>query len=72
MLAVANRRYDKIHEGREWHDGTETIWAEEFSNLTPWHYRDGVTIYLAETDENPDDDFLDESTELKHSDGQDP
>lgn len=25
--------------------------------MTPWHYRDGTDVYLAETDENPDDLF---------------
>jgi len=33
-------------------------WSEKPSRLTPFHYRDGVTVYLAETDENPDDNFL--------------
>lgn len=58
QLAAANRLYDKRHEDEPYHDGSETIWTEKPTRLTPFHFRDGVTIYLAETDENPDDDFL--------------
>lgn len=58
MLAVAERMYDELHKDRPWHDGTETVWAEKFSQMTPWHYRDGVSLYLAKTDENPEDRFL--------------
>lgn len=55
---MVNRIYDELHKDRPWHDGTEAIWAAEYSKVTPWHYRDGVSIYLAKFDENPDDDFL--------------
>lgn len=34
------------------------IWAAEPSRLTPFHFGDGVSLYLAETDEKPTDDFL--------------
>lgn len=54
-----NRLFDLLHEDAPYHDGKEQIWQEKPSRLTPFHYRDGVTIYLAETDENPDDAFLD-------------
>ena len=61
---VVDRLYDDLHEsnGRVWHDGTETIWAKEFSRLTPWRYRDGVTIWLSKEDHSPGDDFLGQST----------
>lgn len=26
--------------------------------MTPFHFRDGVSIYLSPVDERPDDDFL--------------
>lgn len=70
MLAVADRLYDDLHKDRPWHDGKERIWSKEFSKLTPWHYRDGVMLYLAETDENPDDDFLGQSV-AQQTPGQD-
>lgn len=57
-LAVAERLFDALHEREPWHDGTFSTWSGEFSEATPWHYRDGTRIYLAETDENPSDQFL--------------
>jgi hypothetical protein len=53
--------YDKLHEDRPWHDGTETIWRAEYSSLTPFNYRDGVTIWVSKYDLSPDDDFLGQS-----------
>lgn len=50
--------YDRLHEKEPYHDGGELVWSEKATRLSPFHYRDGVTVYLAETDENPDDDFL--------------
>lgn len=50
--------YARMHEAKPFHDGTGAIWAESPSWITPFHFQDGVRIYLAETDENPDDDFL--------------
>ena len=57
MRAVAERMYEKLHEDKPWHDGKFQIWGEKYSSITPWHYKDGVTIYLARTNENPDDKF---------------
>lgn len=58
QLAAANRKYDELHKDRPYHDGSETVWSETPTVLTPFHYRDGVTIFLAATELNPDDDFL--------------
>lgn len=58
QLAAARRKYDRIHEDRPYHDGTFSRWAEKASDDFPFHYADGVSIRLAETDENPDDLFL--------------
>lgn len=33
------------------------MFTKEPTRLTSFHVLDGVTFYLAETDENPDDDF---------------
>lgn len=60
-LEVNNRKYDRLHEKKPFHDGTETIWAEAYSKLTPFHYRDGVTIWVSRHDLTPDDDFLGQS-----------
>ncbi len=40
------------------HDGSFSRWSKEPSREFPFHYLDGVTIWLAPTDVNPDDDFL--------------
>lgn len=53
--------FDKRHEDRPWHDGTGVLWAEKYSPTTPWHYRDGVTVWVSKYDLTPDDDFLGQS-----------
>lgn len=50
--------YQELHKDQEWHDGTFTIWSDKFSKLTPWHYTDGVSIWLAPVDADPEDEFL--------------
>ena len=54
----ALRRYEKKHEALAWHDGRFRIWAKEFSPVTPFHYMDGVTIWVSRDDLTPDDDFI--------------
>lgn len=56
--AAAERRYSKLHEALPYHDGTFTSWAKESSAAHPYHFHDGVTIWVAREDVNPDDDFL--------------
>lgn len=50
--------YDALHKERPYHDGTFSRWAKEFSEMTPFHYSDGVTLWVAPVDLTPDDDFL--------------
>lgn len=50
--------YDKRHEDQPFHDGKELIWSDKPTKVTPFHYRDGVTIWLSPTELNPDDKFL--------------
>lgn len=49
--------YDAKHAEMPFHDGAGN-WAKERSRDFPYHYRDGVTIWVAPVDVNPDDDFL--------------
>lgn len=56
--AAANRRYAALHEKRPFHDGTFKRWSENATPSTPYHYGDGVTIWAASHDVNPDDNFL--------------
>lgn len=60
--AAANAKYDERHKTQAYHDGTFPTdlagWATERSASHPYHARDGVTIWVHETDLNPEDDFL--------------
>lgn len=56
--SAANRRYDEMHEAEPFHDGTFTRWAKDPSDEFPFHYRDGVTVYVTAEDLTPDDDFI--------------
>lgn len=58
--AAASRRYELLHEKYPYHDGTFTSWAEQPLNadgeLThPYHFRDGVTIWVAPVDFSPNE-----------------
>lgn len=55
--------YDALHKDEPFHDGKEQSWSKTPDRIHRFHYRDGVTIYLAETDENPDDNFLQQQRE---------
>lgn len=51
-------RYDELHKARPFHDGTFSNWSAERDQEHPCHYLDGVTIYTAAVDLNPNDKFL--------------
>lgn len=55
---AAERKYDRLHEAMPYHDGTFTDWAKNPSAMHPYHYKAGVTIWVAPEDVNPDDGFL--------------
>lgn len=61
-LAAANWKYDAKHAAAPYHDGTfpreASAWAKERSESHPYHYRDGVSIWLHDSDLDPDDQFL--------------
>lgn len=56
--AAAQRRFDEIHEDTPWHDGTYTVFTAKPTTATPFHYMDGVTLWVSSKDLSPDDDFL--------------
>lgn len=56
--AGAEALYAQLHEGAPFHDGTFKSWAQKRSRTHPYHFSDGVTIWVAEEDLTPDDDFL--------------
>ena len=51
-------RYHDLHKDRPFHDGLFRIWAKERSAMTPFHYTEGVSIWLSREDLTPDDDWL--------------
>lgn len=61
-LAAANGRYDDLHKEQPYHDGTFTFWAKDRSRAFPYHYRDGVSIWVTREDLSPDDDFLEDGS----------
>lgn len=58
VLADAQARYDEQHKTMQWHDGSFESWGSERSPEHPFHFKTGVTIWLAESDLTPHDHFL--------------
>lgn len=56
--ASANALYDKRHDALPFHDGTFESWAKHRTPSHPYHFRDGVTVWVHTEDLAPDDDFL--------------
>lgn len=60
--AAAEWRYDSLHEDAPYHDGTFPTnpdrWSVKRTADFPYHYRDGVTLWVAEADLSPHDHFL--------------
>lgn len=57
-LRAAERKWAALHEAMPWHDGTFSSWSQERSASHPCHYTDGVTLWVAEVDYDPDGDWL--------------
>jgi hypothetical protein len=55
---AAQRRWVRLHDDKPYHDGSFDRWAEKPSAEFPYHRDDGVTIWVANLDVRPDDDFL--------------
>lgn len=58
QLRAAERLYGLLHEKAPFHNGDFASWAEKPSRDHPFHYDDGVHIWLSPVEVNPDDDFL--------------
>lgn len=56
-LAAADRRYRALHEEMSYHNGTFDDWAKKASKSHPYHFMDGVRLYVSET-EDTSEDFL--------------
>ena len=56
--AAAQRRWEKLHEDRPYHDGTHASWAKDPSPAHPYHRDDGTTVWVSLTDHGFGGDFL--------------
>lgn len=61
QLEAAQRLYALNHEKKPYHDGTFSNWAAEPSRDFPFHFTDGVRLWMAREELAPDDDWLGES-----------
>ncbi len=60
QLLYAKRRWEELHEEKPYHDGTFSVWSEKATERTPFHFQDGVTVWLSQHDLTPDDNFLEQ------------
>lgn len=56
--AAAEARYDEVHEKLAYHDGTFKSWSEKRSKQYPYHYRDGVTLWVSKDDRTPEENIF--------------
>lgn len=54
----AQQDWDKLHEERQWHDGTFKHWSKIRTKATPYQRNWGVTIFASDTDLGLGGDFL--------------
>lgn len=57
--------YDRFREKEPFHDGTFRRWSAVRSLTHPYHYRDGVRLWLAPEDLSPHDHFLESADECE-------
>lgn len=50
--------YADKHEDAPFHDGTFESWSKDRSASHPFHYGDGVRIWVSREDLTPDDLFI--------------
>lgn len=56
--AAAERKWAELHEEMPYHDGSFKSWVKERCDSHPYHYTDGVRVWVADVDYSPDDQFL--------------
>jgi hypothetical protein len=57
-LKAAERKWASLHADRPFHDGSFRSWAKEFSDSHPFHFNDGVLVWVSDVDYSPADQFL--------------
>ena len=58
QLRAVEQLYLQLHDEAPFHDGSFKRWSKKRSFDFPYRADEGVAFWLAETDVNPDDDFL--------------
>ena len=56
--AWADRMYGEKHKDRPFHDGNDRGWSDKATARAPFHFRDGVRVWVSPYDLTPDDKFL--------------
>ncbi len=59
---AAERAAGFKHAALPYHDGNFSSWSEEADEAHPYHFSDGVTIFVADTDLGLGGDFLPDTT----------
>lgn len=57
QLAAAQALFDQIHKDAPYTDGDDN-WSKERTADHPYHYRDGVTIWVSKVDHGLGGEFL--------------
>lgn len=55
---MADRKWSEKREDAPFHSGNEQGWAKSFSTRTPFHFRDGVRVWVSPHDLTPGDTFI--------------
>ena len=55
---AADRAFGEKHKAKPFHNGREKGWAKDYSPQTPFHFRDGVRVWVSQHDLTPDDAFI--------------
>jgi len=58
QLEAAKAFYADLHAEAPFHDGSFKRWATERSRAFPFHFTDGVSIWLSPVELSPGEDFL--------------
>lgn len=66
---AAQRRFNRLHSEKPWHDGSMTNWTEKPTDETPFNYEDGTAIWLSERDLGLGGDFLQQGSVAEQSVG---
>ena len=57
-LVAAEWKYAALHEDMPFHDGSFKSWAKERSDSHPYHFNDGVRLWVSDVDYDPDGTWL--------------